>query len=462
MKRRDIKRRWFFYEVMEKDALIRMLEAEEARGWRLTDLSHCLVFHRAQPRRVRYAAVLVASAGAYDHQPTREVQEYMDYCAAAGWEYVCGSGKWRIFRTEDPSAPPVESEPKVELAVVRKAYRRSFWACLAVVGLMLFLLALLGWAWSDWLWESFFSQYGSWTLPITLLCGLGFCVCFAARYLLWSREQGRRAARGEPVAYLTHNRLSWGCLLLFGLLPLAAMVVTMALDLGRGNRGGVETALALLSVLPLGLAGWGAALLLARKKADPETNRRLGPFLAVLLAVLLFARSQIVQSDAVENRLFHTARTVTVEDWWEYTIYQDEVPLTLADLGVEYDPKWEDRKQLNCGRAMISRLQYWDREANPWEEGYHPSLWCAVYSSAYPVLFEKCLEKYRTFLTQQAEPVEAPGLSAGAVYYCEDNGDRTWLAVYEDCLIEVRANFHLTDDMLALAEEKLLAWVEAD
>ncbi len=454
MKGRDVKRRPFFYEPFEKAALTRLLEEEEARGWRLTGLDTGLVFARSAPKQARYSPALVDSADPYDVNPSEETREYMDYCAAAGWAYVCGSGKWRIFRTEDPDAPSIESDPALELELVHSVCKKSRNYHIMLAGVMGLLLILSAPVWN---WVRFCTQYSNWGWGFVLLCFFGASVCYVTEYTLWRRAQKRRAALGETVAYLPHNRLSRGQMILHLWLPIAGVAAAMVPDLAHGNQEGVETAIALLWLIPLALGGVLVSCFLRRRKNDPETNRIFGPVLLVLVMVLFLVGRNYIQEEEMEQRLFHTVIPITVEGE-EYRLYRDEIPLALDDLGVAHDAGLEERRVADEGRALIASLWCFTREANPWSGGRKPSLSYRVYASGVPFLFEKCLEEYEYLISEGGKPVQVPGLSAGAVYFREDEGRRTWLAVYEDCLFEVSANFEVTAQMLATAEEKLLAW----
>ena len=193
------------------------LEAMALQGWRLERMErYLLVYHRAEPRQVRYALAFHPDMGFLDPAPTPEGEVYQYYCQQAGWEPVTFWSDFpqiEIYCNDEPYPVPLQTDRSIQWRVMgdwlERRYvprlQRGATAVGALVMLLLILTAILIPAAEDW-----------------RLRGLGLCLILLLVYVLavllvqaasaarWL-ERVRRAEEGnwedEPTGRLSPTLL---------------------------------------------------------------------------------------------------------------------------------------------------------------------------------------------------------------------------------------------------------------
>ena len=161
---------------------------------RLTDYKTFFYFERMQPQKLRYAVEVFERGSRFDSAPDGNAQEYIRYCAEAGWQYLCTAGQLNIFVTADEAAVPIETDENVKFELVSKAMLHSLARRAYVVLLAAFQIFLLDF-------EEVIAD------NTTLLCVLGFAVfaCLmlfkGARFLHWTVTSKRQLSVSLPVSY---------------------------------------------------------------------------------------------------------------------------------------------------------------------------------------------------------------------------------------------------------------------
>lgn len=100
-----------------------------------------LSFERTAPRRFRYRLEAVAKSGGLfgDSDSGGELQEI---AAQFGWEFVCEYGAFHIFRTDDPTARELNTDPDIQTLSLKRL-RKDRWVnffCLLIQFTILFFL----------------------------------------------------------------------------------------------------------------------------------------------------------------------------------------------------------------------------------------------------------------------------------------------------------------------------------
>lgn len=94
--------KWFWAWDAPKEE--QWLEQMAGEGWRLVKAPIAYKFVKAEPEAWRYRLD-------YRTEPGPELREYIGLCKDAGWEHVCRFSGWHYFRTSDPKAPELHSDP---------------------------------------------------------------------------------------------------------------------------------------------------------------------------------------------------------------------------------------------------------------------------------------------------------------------------------------------------------------
>lgn len=159
-------------------------------------------FRREAPRSVRYRLVgawpapksLWASGVQYEGaEPEAEA---LALNALYGWEYVAKRGRYFIYRTQDPSARELDTDPQVQYFTLRALTQ---WAGRDLV----WSLLVVAWLWFWLLWREPDTLQILWTkAPLFTLC----CLLPLAALLFWrvgnlrgTRRLAKKLRQGTPL-----------------------------------------------------------------------------------------------------------------------------------------------------------------------------------------------------------------------------------------------------------------------
>lgn len=211
-KRTPRKRRPFPCLPCDIQSVQRWLEDMEAQGWALDTVKYWgwrplyAVFRKTTPRTARYRLqpaddFFPAVAGPYDAARTQQAA-YGEF----GWDYIARLPDFYIYRTEDPAAPELHTEPEVQaiaLDRVQKHYTRIF--MLGGSGLLVSARAKLRNA------MAVIESLGLAFYLVILLTDLLFWAYLIATFSYYRRASADLAA-GKPLPAMKHREV-WQILL---------------------------------------------------------------------------------------------------------------------------------------------------------------------------------------------------------------------------------------------------------
>lgn len=194
---RDRKRQLNWYQINDCEAVARHLEKMAARGWLLEKADNWgWIYRRSAPAQVRYCVTFFPEASVFDSGPTGDQETYIDYCAAAGWEFVSSYGPAQYFRSTRPDPVPIETDEAAKL----RAIHRSMWKTLILGSLLLLFAQLINvpgrvrhfrWAPMSELSDS--GTLGLWLMMAVLVV---YLVGSLADYFIWYFRSKRSVERG--------------------------------------------------------------------------------------------------------------------------------------------------------------------------------------------------------------------------------------------------------------------------
>lgn len=113
---------FFIYEPYECTAVEEYLEQMAEKGWLLKSVKGPLFkFTKIIPKKIKYSVDVLSKVSIFDHKDTDIALEYREYCQAAGWTYVCQTGKIQIFYTEeDKEIIPIHTDEEEKFKSVFK------------------------------------------------------------------------------------------------------------------------------------------------------------------------------------------------------------------------------------------------------------------------------------------------------------------------------------------------------
>ena len=92
------------FQYLECDAFAEYLEGMAAKGWRFTGWKLGMIFEKEEPRKRVYAVEVFSKGREEDVSPSKEAQEYAEYCEKAGWKFIDARGKFCVFEQMDENA----------------------------------------------------------------------------------------------------------------------------------------------------------------------------------------------------------------------------------------------------------------------------------------------------------------------------------------------------------------------
>ena len=129
------------FQYLECDAFAEYLEGMAAKGWRFTGWKLGMIFEKEEPRKRVYAVEVFSKGREEDVSPSKEAQEYAEYCEKAGWKFIDARGKFCVFEQVDEDAVPIVATQE-KLESIRKAECGSTLYRTVMAGILFFLTLL--------------------------------------------------------------------------------------------------------------------------------------------------------------------------------------------------------------------------------------------------------------------------------------------------------------------------------
>ena len=101
------------------------LEQKASEGWRLVkkQFAREWEFRRIEPQKLHYAITYLPQFSNEDSfLLSKDKNEYLELCAASGWQFVCAYKNMVIFINEQENPLPLETDPEAELATIHKSF----------------------------------------------------------------------------------------------------------------------------------------------------------------------------------------------------------------------------------------------------------------------------------------------------------------------------------------------------
>ena len=410
-----------FFRAMDADAVVQYLERKAARGWRLEEAGNFFWrFRRAQPARLTYAVTYFPDASLYGGIRSPEQQELADYCAAAGWAYVTQWLRMQIYCTDQPDPVPLDTDEAQKLETVRAVFRKDRRRNLFLLAIYLLECILMGYNFSQ-------NPLGYLSSPMALLYvtiwpGL---VLLTAKSLLswgiWLRRSRRSVERGGPcISSLFRLSRAVDIIVLLAILFLLVQATWHAFQCDQEST----------FLMAFGFAGvllvvFGGIIWWMRRDGNGEKEIRTTLMVvAVVLAVgYIIAVVVAVQSRPIEPAWYYETDEI------RYGIYDDPIPITLADLGVDTgDLPYSTFSHGNSCSPLVTKING-QQECPPEEEfpGEQPHLAYTIVHVSFPPVYDLCREDLMWW--NGAELVSDPRWQAQAVYASTFSSDSPMLLV---------------------------------
>ena len=437
------KRKQMFLQLYDHTGFERKLEALALKGWKLEKCGGFLgwKFRKIEPAKLRYKVVYFPDASEFDPAPGDRQAEFMELCDQSGWEYIDHSAQMLIFCTGYPYATPIETDAMMQVETVHKAMKKSYLpGQIGLLALAILQLLIFAHRWQRepvnmLLFDGLIMSYVSYILLGVL------CAYHLVQYFLWRRKALAAAEDGEFVETKGRTLLEK-----ISLVILAAWFVPWLISLSDDAyllRVALLTFAVLLGML---LLVNGTKILMQKLNVSAETNRTISwlmVFLTTLIAIVVIMGS--IMSDVGERNDAGKPHVATYEFAGStHYVYDDPIPLTLEDLGIDAD--YENRSRVQDVTESMLITVYNGQEIAPWGSPAEnpPELYYTITIPRFKGLVEHCAEdilddKRILNLYGIPEPCDPDIWQAEEAYLSAGgNGDVSYYTVvYDDRILEI-------------------------
>lgn len=465
---KDMKRRLETYSFFDRTGIEAHLTSMAAKGWMIEKLTNFgWIYRRTKARQLTFCVTYYPDASDFDPAPSEKQNTFYAFCEHAGWALAASSAQMQIFYTDQAHPVPIETDPELEVENIhrsaKKGFLRSYFLLFIVTllngGLFLYTLG------SDpvWLLSSNTNLFtGSCWLILLLLCAAEL-----GSYFSWRLKAQKAAKRGEFLVYKSTRRLQRIALyyvLSGGLCWL----------IGKFMSGSpLQSFLAVMIILYMVFIFFFVNFLkeaLKKRKTPAKANQFLSVLSCFILgftfmSVLTFATLQVSSQGwfAGKNSTYNYHGTT-------FTIYLDELPLTVEDLlPVEYDGYI--RRRTSDESFMLGQFEM-EQEArlDAKHFGDMPGLRYTITEVRLSFLYDLCKNALlrKQNITRNLhipeghknlyQPADAAPWNALEAYqlFDQDTGARNrYLLCYEKRIIEIDFDWTPTLEQMAVTAKKL-------
>ncbi len=143
-----------------------------------------LTFERTKPTRFRYRMEAIGKSDSSNG-------EFHEIAAEFGWEYVCDYGTFQIFRSEDPLARELNTDPAIQAATIKQLTRQQIIEFLLAMVYLALMSFLRHWDW----FRFYYSAVAVGPVPTALFILLLLLIPFAVIINLYHLHRLRRKLR---------------------------------------------------------------------------------------------------------------------------------------------------------------------------------------------------------------------------------------------------------------------------
>lgn len=311
-----------FYELR---VLEEYLEEMATAGFMLVKQKGVIFyFRKCEPKKMKFFVDIFGKASIFDTRPEGDVGEYIEYCKAADWQFVCTNGKMQYFCSEKLDNVPIETDDKNRLKMLHRqtlTQNGILWA------IMLYML----WITISQMLETdlvgALIENGNVFLTIILLNV--FNVIDVAQYLRFYIGNRRRVANGNGLRFSTRKSVEKFQGIRIGILMFWFLIYVGMLFFGGGK---IEKIVAIVVIV-----AWIGTFVVEYFRQGNEKLSRVHNM------ALIFASTAVsmVFVCGIMVMLFATMLGGDVVKYYDkeeeayvwQSIDQDEIPVTIEKIG---------------------------------------------------------------------------------------------------------------------------------
>ncbi len=344
-----------FTPLYDVEAMEKRFEKMAAKGWMISKISGAVKkYTKTEPKILKFTIVYINKTGNAAPLTDRQ-QEFMEMCEKSGWQHIVSSEKVHVFATDNPNAPPIETDPVVQVDNIYKSLKENM-----ICWFLLFGLNILNVKDNI---ERFFANTENYLIMgrhIRLIMPLTAVILFGSMALdipLWYMR-AKKKAREENI-FLSSTAIGkifktlqaaiffgiflyGGCTLGIGMIAVVVVLVWLIM--------------AVIGILEKELKTTGGTAF--------ENRWMAGVFSLFIVIPMMFIVIPTAEKLGIKSKVggeHIVTGTVTDARGAEYKLYRDEIPLRLEELtGVKYE-KSSTFREIRTNLPGLSVKVYYDR-----------------------------------------------------------------------------------------------------
>jgi len=420
MRIKNTKKTSFIYKPYECAAVEEYLEKMSEKGWLLESVKGArFKFKKIEPKKIKYSVDVLNKVSVFDHKDTDVALEYREYCQAAGWTYVCETGKIQIFYTEeDKEIIPIHTDEN-------EKFKEVFKSSLYIVGIQLFLAIMFIFnLYVQLVWNNTSFLLAS-NLMIFSTVIMFFAVIVNATegisFILWVIKAKKGLKENKFMPYNTYKQLKRKNILIkiCSIIIIFISVKVIIFDTSWSKE--VNVMLLMIMFIPI-IVMICAQWLIDKKRYSKNTNMVITIGSAIVSIYLIL---MIVGVIAFWN--------ITKDDQNE--VITDKAGLTLMDFG--YKDNNIERPHINLYKSVLAKSEnyFYGEKDN--------KLTFEILQSQYPWVVKFHENRLIARLNNYGDDLkeEKTDLSSDINVYSESNGEDLIL-VSEDKVVYVQKRFN--------------------
>lgn len=115
-----------FYDV---NGMKKRLEAMAQQGWIIDRIENDIwTYRKEQPQNVQFSVTHFSNYSNSETEPDRGQAEFLEMCAASGWQLAAQYNSLFVFINYDENPVPLETEPVTQVENIDNAMQTGFWS----------------------------------------------------------------------------------------------------------------------------------------------------------------------------------------------------------------------------------------------------------------------------------------------------------------------------------------------
>ena len=189
--------RLILFKEHECKAVEQYLEEMALKGWILEDISlKFFIFKKSKPKKLKFTVDIFTDLKA---------GEYIEYCEASGWNYICETNNYLIFCTENDDITPIQTDEDILLNKLSSSMSKNISAQIILTTYIMYTICKA--FFSDFISDAIYDVSLLFPIMISLIfviCPLVDCIYDISWYIKYKKSLKFE----EVIVYPTLKRLN--------------------------------------------------------------------------------------------------------------------------------------------------------------------------------------------------------------------------------------------------------------